>query len=424
VNVSTLSIGDELLWGEVVDTNSAVIGERLAAAGLRPAWHLRVGDNEKEIEEAIAFLARRSDAVIVTGGLGPTLDDLTVRAAARATRRQLILNDEALEHLQQLGERLGGNFIALNEKQALLPAKATLIPNPVGTACGFHLDLEGCTLLFLPGVPAEMSRMLTDTVLPFLTARAGRTSFSASTAFKVFGRSEAEFDAMVGEFHRPADGVSIAFRVLFPEIFIKVRADGPPGPALANLYERTVADLRRALGDCLYAEGEETLPQVTAGLLLRSRQTVTTAESCTGGLLAKLLTDIPGSSAFFQQGMVTYADSAKTNLLGVSRELIRSRGAVSSEVAAEMARGARKAAGSTLALAVTGIAGPDGGTAAKPVGTVFIALAHSEGCQTTRHYFRGSREEIRSITAFTALDILRRHLLSSGDRQEAGSTLR
>jgi nicotinamide-nucleotide amidase len=408
----------------VVDTNAAVIGEGLTAAGLRPAWHLQVGDNEKEIEEAIGFLARRSDAVIVTGGLGPTLDDLTARAAARVTRRQLVLNEEALQHLARFGERLGSSFLPLNEKQALLPAKAALIPNPLGTACGFRLEQDGCTLLFLPGVPAEMERMLADTVLPLLQSLAGRTSFSASTVFKVFGRSEAEFDAVVREFHRPGDGISIAFRVLFPEIFIKVRAEGPPGPALADLYQHTVAALRRVLGECLYAEGEETMPQVVAGLLNSQGCTVTTAESCTGGLLAKLLTDIPGSSTFFHQGVVTYADSAKTALLGVSRELLRSRGAVSNEAAIEMARGARRAAGSSIALAVTGIAGPDGGTPAKPVGTVFIALAHDGGCQATRHEFRGSRTEIRTITAFSALDILRRHLLSLADRQGTKNRLR
>jgi nicotinamide-nucleotide amidase len=396
VNISTLSIGDELLWGEVVDTNAAVIGERLAAEGLQAAWHLRVGDDEHAIAEAVTFLARRSEVVIATGGLGPTVDDLTTRAAARATDRQLVLYDEALLHLERMGERLGRDLVPLNERQALMPAKAVLIPNPLGTACGFRLQEGGCTLFFLPGVPTEMVRMLEESVIPQLLARGGRHRFSASSIFKVFGPSEAELDALTRDLHRPAEGVSIAFRVLLPEIFLKVRADGPPSPALADLYQRTVADLRQRLGEMVYAEGEETMESVVARLLSQRGRSVTTAESCTGGLLAARLTAIPGSSAYFR--------------LGVSRELLRSRGAVSDEVAAEMAKGARRTSGSDIALAVTGIAGPDGGTAAKPVGTVHIALADAASCMVSRHLFRGSREDIRALTVFAALDRLRRHL--------------
>jgi nicotinamide-nucleotide amidase len=338
------------------------------------------------------------------------VDDLTSRAAARATDRHLVLYDEALLHLERMGERLGRDLVPLNEKQALMPAKAFLIPNPLGTACGFRLQEGNCTLFFLPGVPSEMVRMLEESVIPQLLARGGRHRFSASSLFKIFGPSEAELDALTRDLHRPAEGVSIAFRVLLPEIFLKVRADGPPSPALGDLYQRTVADLRQRLGEMVYAEGEETMESVVARLLSQRGRTVTTAESCTGGLLAARLTSIPGSSDYFRQGVVSYADDAKSRLLGVSRELLRSRGAVSDEVAAEMAKGARRASGSDIALAVTGIAGPEGGTPAKPVGTVHIALADAASCTVSRHLFRGSREDIRALTVFAALDRLRRHL--------------
>lgn len=409
--VSTLSIGDELLSGEITDTNAAFIADRLVANGLRSGWHLQVGDSERDIEDALAFLMSRSAVVIATGGLGPTVDDLTARAAAKATGRQLVLNNEALAHLQRIGEKLGGDIIPLNEKQALIPAKATVVPNPTGTACGFRIDHDARHLFFLPGVPSEMERMIDESVIPFLRTSCTEREFSATRTYKVFGLSEAEAGDLTKEWHNPMAGLSLAFRVAFPEIFIKLRAVAPHKLMLTEQFERAAAGLRRQLADYLYAENDDTMDSVLADLFRTRRLTVATAESCTGGLLAKRLTDTPGSSAYFLQGAVTYADAAKTRILGVPPTLIQNKGAVSKEVAMEMARGMRKVAGSDLALSITGIAGPDGGTADKPVGTVFMALADSKGCQVLSCTFPGSREEIRSLTTFTAMDWLRRHLL-------------
>ena len=412
MKIVTLSIGDELMYGEVVDTNAARIAERLYCAGLTVQRHLTVGDREPDIVEALEFLSDKSDAVIVTGGLGPTIDDITARAAAKATSRRLVLNDEALAHLKGVGEKLGGNLHPLNEKQALMPTKSTLIPNPVGTACGFHLIHQGRYLFFLPGVPGEMVRMLDETVIPFLLERNRHRKVVRTRVLKVFGPSEAEVDFLLKEVAAVNVGITVAFNVIFPEIHVKLRAEGESEVAVADLLERAMTEAREKLNGAVFAEDGATMDSVVAGLFREKGVTLSLAESCTGGLVAKRITDQPGSSAYFLEGVVTYTNAAKTRYLEVPPMLLEERGAVSGEVAMAMAKGMRRVSGSDIALAVTGIAGPDGGTSEKPVGTVFIALANRAGCHAKRYSFIGDREEIRTITALTAMDWLRRQLLS------------
>ncbi len=412
MNVSTLSIGDELMCGEVVDTNASAIAARLYACGLKVRKHLTVGDNEAEIVAAIQSLAAASDAVIVSGGLGPTVDDMTARAAAQATDDQLEMNDEALAHLRGCAGKLGGPLHPRNEGQALLPASATVIPNPTGTACGFILARGGCPLFFLPGVPVEMTRMLDETVIPALRQRLGGTQHLRTGVLKVFGPSEAEVDALLADLADPAAGVSLAYGVTFPEIFVKVRVEGKSAEAVDAALERTRMQARQRLGGSVYAENDETMDSVVAGLFREKAVTLSLAESCTGGLVAKRITDVSGSSAYFLAGAVTYANAAKSAVLGVSPELLAEKGAVSAEVAMAMAQGARRLSSSDIALAVTGIAGPEGGSPEKPVGTVYIALDTRDGCQAQLYHFHGSREEIRTITAFMAMNWLRTCLLS------------
>jgi nicotinamide-nucleotide amidase len=412
VKIATLSIGDELLCGEIVDTNAPFIAARLCAIGLKVQRHLAVGDAEQDIIAAIRTLAGQSDAVIVTGGLGPTSDDVTARAAAEATGRPLVLNGEALAHLGGFVEKLGRNLHPSNDKQALLPAEATLIPNPTGTACGFSLLYQGCTLFFLPGVPSEMARMLDETVIPGIRKRCPERRVILTRVLKVFGPSEAKVDALLTGVAEPGSPLTLAFRVVFPEILVKLRAEGDDERHTAAVLAAACRTARERLGGSIFAEDGETIDSVVAALLRAKGATLSLAESCTGGLVAKRITDISGSSAYFLEGAVTYADAAKTRVLGVSPELLQEKGAVSAEVARAMAEGMRRRSGSDLALAVTGIAGPAGGSEEKPVGTVYIALADRAGCQAEGYRFFGNREEIRTITAFTALDRLRRHLLS------------
>ncbi len=410
MKIATLSIGDELIYGEVVDTNATRIAQRLYAAGIKVQRHLTVGDLEPDIVEALERLADKSEAVIVSGGLGPTTDDITSRAAAKVAGRRLVLNEEALAHLKSVAEKLGGNVHPQNDKQALLPTKSTLIPNPLGTACGFYLTHNGRYLFFLPGVPAEMNRMLEDTVLPFLLQRIKHRKIIMTRVVKVFGPAEAEVDFLLKDLTKGVAGVTLAFCVVFPEIFITLRAEGEREPEVAAQLQIYLEKIREKLRGSIYAEDSDTIDTVVARLFREKGLTLAVAESCTGGLVAKRLTDVPGSSHYFREGVISYSDAAKTKLLQVSPELLAEHGSVSAEAAKAMARGMRKLSNSDLAIAVTGIAGPDGGSEAKPVGTVFIALASSAGCQAKRYRFYGDRHEIRTITAFMAMDWLRRQL--------------
>jgi nicotinamide-nucleotide amidase len=405
VRISTLSIGDELLCGEVVDTNASHIASRLYDAGSRVLRHVTVGDDEDAIVAALRDLASTSDAVIVTGGLGPTPDDLTAAAAARAAGTELELSSQALEHLTSFAQRVSGGLHPANQRQALVPQGSSLIPNPLGTACGFVVKLEGAKLYFMPGVPFEMERMLEDTVLPALVQRedgAGRR-----ITLKLFGISEAETGSLLEHSLPAGSPVELAYCVKYPAIHLILRAPAQH----AKLLEQEAAGIRERLASFIFAENEESMDRVLASLFRESGLTLALAESCTGGMIAARITAEAGSSSYFLEGDVTYSNEAKVRMLQVPAQLIESKGAVSAEVACAMATGVRLAAGSSLALSVTGIAGPDGGTPEKPVGTVFIALADGESCRVNRYNFQGDRERVRSITCFTALDWLRRHLL-------------
>lgn len=405
--IALLSVGDELLAGEVVDTNAPWIASRLFGEGFRVKEKRSVGDDGEGIARALAALARENDAVVVTGGLGPTEDDVTAAAAALATGDTLVQNPQAMAHLARFGERLGRALLKENERQTLLPKRATLLDNPLGTACGFVITLEGCDLYFLPGVPFEMERMFLESVLPALKERFGARGPIPRKSFKLFGLPEAEAGALLKGVALPA-GVELAYCVRFPEVEIILRA---PAGEEAGLNLGTAA-IRELIGEYLVAEDGETIDSVLASLFRSSGTTLALAESCTGGMIAARITAVAGSSAYFLEGAVTYSNQAKSRMLEVPPELIETHGAVSAEVACAMALGARRASGSDLALAVTGIAGPDGGTPEKPVGTVYLALADDASVRALRYLFPWDRERVRLLTTYTALDLLRRRLLA------------
>ena len=412
MRIATLSIGDEVVFGEIIDTNAPFIAARLYDIGLKVQRHLAVGDVEQDIIEAIRDLAASCDAVIATGGLGPTIDDITARAAAKASERRLALNDMALAHLTEFLAKRGRNVSPANEKQALLPAKSGLIPNPTGTACGFHFQFNSCLFVFLPGVPSEMVRMLGETVIPLISERRTQEKFIRIKILKVFGVPEAEMDTLLRGVAEHGSQVTVAFQVAFPEILVKLRAEGDDERETVLALDSACLRAREILQGRIFAEDEATMDTVVAALFREKGITLSLVESCTGGFVAKRITDIPGSSDYFLEGAVTYSNTAKIRLLGVSPQILDEKGAVSSEAAMAMARGMRKQSGSDIALAVTGIAGPAGATPEKPVGTVFIALATSSGCQTKMYRFAGTRGEIRTVATFMALNWLRRHLLS------------
>ncbi len=412
MKISTLSIGDELICGQVIDTNAGTVASLLLAEGLRIQRHLTVGDNEQDIIGALNDLGRVSEVIIVTGGLGPTADDLTSRAAARATGRRLVVHEEARAHVRQMSGRLNNLIVCpLNDKQAMIPSKSVLIPNPNGTACGFHLMHNGSFMFFMPGVPAEMTVMLRDTVIPYILERAPRKRIIRAASLNLFGPCEAEVDELLQGIARPEQGLTLGICVAFPWMKVTLRAEAERESAVEALLASALQTARNRLLEYCFSSGDTGMDDAVAELLRNSGLTLSLAESCSGGLIAKRITDIPGSSGYFSEGVVTYSNEAKKRLLGVSAELLDNFGAVSAECAAALAGGVRLASGSDLGLAVTGIAGPDGGSGEKPVGTVFISLAAPDGCWTERFQFSGSRADVRTLTAWTALDRLRRYLL-------------
>lgn len=414
MKVSTLSIGDELICGHVTDTNAGTIAALLLAEGVRVQRHLAVGDNEADIVTALNDLGRISDVVIISGGLGPTVDDMTVQAAARATGGQLAINEEARDHARRM------SWIApLNDKQAMVPAMAALIPNPTGTACGFQLLHNGCSMFFLPGVPSEMIVMLRDTVIPAILEKMPRPRVIRTASLNLFGAGEPEVDALLSGIARPEQGLTLGICVTFPWMKVTLRVEAETEEAVNDLLLPALRAVQERAGECCFSSGDTGMDEVVAALFREHGLTLSLAESCSGGLIAARITEIPGSSAYFCEGVVTYSNAAKMRLLGVPAEVLDNYGAVSAECATAMAEGVRRASGSNLGLAVTGVAGPDGGSEEKPVGTVFIALAAPDGCRVKCFRFNGNRNEVRVLTAWTALDWLRRYLLKRGASQTA-----
>jgi nicotinamide-nucleotide amidase len=408
LNIAVLTIGDELLSGELPDTNTATIGRLLGAHGYALREAVTAGDVEEEIVRALKQLLNQRQVVIVTGGLGPTADDLTARAAAVAFGQRLAINDEALRQIRDFFRQCGQPMHPGNEKQALLPQKARVLANRRGTAPGFWLQVEGRELFFLPGVPEEMTAMLNESVLPLLDKRSGGASPRQERILTVFGLAEPRAEELLLATPLPA-GVTVAWGVDFPMVLVKLRAEGEDAD---SLLDRAEVVARRALGEHVVAIGEQTLAQVVAALLTDHGLTLALAESCTGGLLSAMLTDLPGASAFLERAAVTYANSAKEQWLAVPAELLGREGAVSEACALAMAKGMRQTAGTDLALSITGIAGPTGGTPAKPVGTVYIALSAADQERGKGYRFTGDRQQVRRMAACMALEWLRRYLMA------------
>ncbi|MEZ4598317.1 MAG: CinA family nicotinamide mononucleotide deamidase-related protein [Syntrophotaleaceae bacterium] len=407
LSIAVLTTGDELINGEMADTNTREIARILGAKGYAIRESRSVGDDEAEIEQALVDLSAKRDVVIVTGGLGPTEDDLTARAASRAFGRRLVLNDVALRQVRDFFHRNSLEMNPRNEKQALLPTKSAVIPNLLGTAPGFTFIQGKSELFFLPGVPREMVAMLELEVLPRLQARDGG-QLMQERILKVFGLAEPQVEEMLAS--QPLQkGVLLGFGVDFPFVHVKLRATGEEAEQMLDQAEVAA---RHLLEPYVFGLGEETLPGNVARMLTNAGLTIALAESCTGGMIAAMLTDFPGASAFLERGAVTYANSAKRDWLGVPDDILEKEGAVSEACALAMARGIREAAGTDLGLAVTGIAGPEGGTAQKPVGTVFLALCGADVEQSRGFRFSGDREKVRRMSACMALDWIRRYLNS------------
>lgn len=406
VEAELLATGDELISGAISDTNGAWAAAELRGAGVTVRRMNVVGDGFETIVAALREAAGRARVVVVSGGLGPTDDDRTAAAAAAAAGVAMARRAEALDHVREMFRRIGRPMTANNEKQADFPEGAELLANPVGTALGFSLGIGDARLFFLPGVPHEYRRMLTEQVLTRLPAIEGART--AVRVLRVFGIGESQLETDLRAVTLP-DGIELGYRATWPELHLRLYAAGT-GDLDARL-DAAEASIAPIVGARLYGRGGDGLAATIGRMLTHAGQRVAVAESCTGGLLGATLTDVPGSSAWFECGYVTYSNRAKTDFLGVPPELLEAHGAVSREVASAMAAEARRLTGVDYALSITGIAGPSGGTPDKPVGTVWIGLASPARVSSKLFKLRGDRERIRMASVWTAMDRLRRLLL-------------
>ena len=406
-----LAIGTEVLLGDLVDTNTAWLSARLAALGVSVYRHVTVGDNKQRIVAALLEASSRADLVITTGGLGPTSDDLTNECLGLAAGRQMVEYPEARRHVDEMFARFGREPTSSNYKQALFPEGSRLIPNPLGTAMGALLELDGALVATFPGVPIEMKRMFEETLEPFIKQRTEGSIVSRTLWFTGIGESalaEKVQDLL------DASDPTVAPLAGQGKVRLRVTARAASLEEAEKRIEPVAEEILNRLKKYYFGEDDETLEGVVGRLLTEKGATLALAESCTGGLLAKRLTDRGGSSAYFVEGVVTYSNEAKERLLGVPHELLVEHGAVSEPVACAMAEGVREDADTDYGLSITGVAGPDGGTEEKPVGLVFVGLSDVSGTVAEKldlSAWRRSREAIRERSANRAFDLLRRRIL-------------
>ncbi len=411
MKIGILTIGNELMNGRTADTNSSFIAREVNLQGWPVEIMMSVGDQADIIKARLHYLLSFTDAVICTGGLGPTADDITTAAVASAFDLPLYTDEKVLADLKEKFVRYNLRWTENNTKQAMFPAGAEVIPNPAGSAAGFALPVGNKLVFVVPGVPSETHRMLPEGVIPVLRRHFPQAvKQMVKQTIKTFGFSEAAVDERLADVNFDALGVSVGFYPVFPEnhLVLIARSDSRE-QAQKNLQQaQDEVDLR--LGDCIFSYGEQTLEEIIGAILMEKKLTLAVAESCTGGLIAHRLTDVSGSSAYFERGLVTYSNPSKIQMLGVSADVIEKQGAVSEETARLMAEGVRRLSGCDLGLSSTGIAGPSGGTKEKPVGTVFIAL--SDGRQTIcrHHSFRWDRKRNKQVSAETALMMLKNYL--------------
>jgi len=404
-----LSTGDELTSGRVVDTNSAVIAERLYSAGIKVAAVLKVGDDRERLIWAFEQAGGLGDLIIGTGGLGPTADDLTTEMVAAFLGCRLVQDETVANGLIKRFEARGIAWTENNLKQALFPEGATIIPNPLGTAPGFRVSIgPGQDLIWLSGVPQEMIAMLDSTVMGWIGSQQEKGAQIHSSTFKIYGLTESKLDSLVKPILLSAHE-KFSFRAHFPDLTLRLTVTG--GEEEKKTFDRHCEEVRRVLGEHLYAEGDVTMEECVGRLLSAKKHSLALAESCTGGLISRRITRIAGSSSYYLGGAVTYANEAKINFLGVTAATLEKHGAVSKETALGMSHGIRERTGASIALSVTGIAGPSGGSPEKPVGTVWMSIATIDRQEARLFQFYGDRERIILAASQAGLNWLRTILL-------------
>jgi len=405
-----LAVGTELLMGQIANTNAQYISSRLPDAGIGVYFHGVVGDNPERLKQSFLLAMSRSDVIILTGGLRPTQDDITKETVSEVLGRRLLLDRESLDRIEEFFRRRNRKMTQNNVKQAYFPEGCTIIRNSNGTAPGCIIEENGKTIVILPGPPSEMKPMFEETVMPYLAAKSEYRL--ESVYLRVFGIGESSVEDSLLDLIDGQTNPTIATYAKDGEVTLRITARYPKNGSGTDLIRPVTDEIKRRFGDAVYSEDNRSLEEVVAGLLMEKKKTISLAESCTGGLLAAKLTDIPGISSAFDRAAVTYSNRAKMEELGVRKETLERYGAVSEQTAKEMALGIRKVSDTDLGVSVTGIAGPGGGTAEKPVGLVYTALAHKDGVIVKRLDLLGDRAKIRNMTCLHVFNMIRRYLIS------------
>ena len=422
--VEILSVGTELLLGNIVNSDAQALSRELSGLGLNVLYHSVVGDNPGRLRNAVALARTRADVLITTGGLGPTCDDLTKQILAECFGKRLVYHPECAESIRCFFQRMGKTMTENNLQQAYLPDGCTVLDNDWGTAPGCAFEADGVHVIMLPGPPSECLPMFRERAVPYL-AQLGEGVIRSRT-LRVFGMGESEVEALLRDRMNALANPTLAPYAKEGEVELRITAKAATRSEADALIAPVEEEVRGVLGDLVYGADVSGLEQVVLDALKARGLTLGTAESCTGGLIAKRITDLPGASAVFRGGVVSYANEVKAAVLGVPRELLDEKGAVCAEVAKAMAEGARKALGCDLALSVTGVAGPDSDERGSPVGLVYTALAVPGGCWVKKLNLvslAARRDRTRNLAAHHALDMARRWLagLDPADTRSRGA---
>jgi len=417
--VELISVGTELLLGNIVNTNAAYLSEKCAQLGLSCYFQTVVGDNEERLTYALKSAMERADIVILSGGLGPTEDDLTKEVAAKVCGKELKMHEPSKEALQTYFKERGIEFTENNWKQAMMPVDGIVLPNSNGTAPGVIIEADNAKVILLPGPPNELYPMFEESVVPYLEKVTDQVICSQTV--KICGVGESKAEEMMKDLIDAQTNPTIATYAKTGEVHIRVTASAEDKKAASKLMKPVVKELKSRFGKCVYTTEEEvTLEKAVADLLLANDLTVTCAESCTGGMLSARLINVPGVSEVYKAGVVTYSNKAKRRLLGVKKPTLDKHGAVSAKTATEMAKGAEVLTKADVAVAVTGIAGPDGGTKEKPVGLVYIACMVKDSMTVKEYHFKGNRSKIRESTVAAALTLMRECILEYYSKEKFG----
>ena len=416
-----IAVGSELLTPDRVDTNSLFLTAELNKLGIEVTRKGVVGDRREDIRDAFALSMARADVVIASGGLGPTEDDLTRDVAADLLGRKLESNPDVLLAIQERFRRIGRQMAEVNARQAMVPEGATALENLKGTAPGLWMEADGRLLILLPGPPNELQAMFARQVAERLAKRSGNVR-QVTRELRVVGMPESDLDQRISPIYTKYHDVQTTILAAPGEIQIHLRAWTADAQGIAVVLDEMVERISMALAENVYTTMGESLEEVVANALTLNAATISTAESCTGGLLAERLTRTPGSSNYFLGGVVSYSNELKSAWVDVPAEIIESRGAVSPEVAVALADGIRRRTGSTLGVGITGVAGPAGGTPEKPVGLVHIALANGSTPRERGLHFPGDRERVRWQASQTALDMVRRYFLYGPGKRPGAKT--